>query len=149
MVDLDAVEFELRESCDLPIDQFADEHKHPVEDPVLRDGKSIGVFDLDIGLDAVASVDGAAEVGLFLFGMFGAASGVALRIAASVVLKERSVRVVALNQPSARRVVLRDGQGQGAARLQREDALDESLAEARLADDQTAIVILDGAGDDL
>ena len=53
-----------------------------------------------------------------------------------------------LNRASAGRVVKRGGERQAGAFGQREHILHQALAEARLADDGGAVVILQGAGHD-
>ena len=65
-----------------------------------------------------------------------------------VIVVERDVFVIALDQPAAGSVVARGGQQQRGIFAERELRLHEALAEACLADDQAAIVILNGAGDD-
>src|SRR5262249_42290593 len=149
MVVHDAIEFELGESGDLAVGQFTNEHKQAVEDSVLCDSKEFGALDLGIRFDTVATIDNAAKVCLFFAGAFWCSVSVTLCGAASVIFEERSVRIITLDQSSARRVVLCDRQCQSATGLQREDALNQSFAEAGLTDDQSAIVILDGAGNNL
>ena len=70
-------------------------------------------------------------------------------VAVLVVLEERLVRVVALDQAAAGRVVVRDGQQQRRAFGERELRLHQALAERVLAQDPGAVVILQRAGDDL
>ena len=69
----------------------------------------------------------------------------------AVVAAERELRGVErlLDGAAAGRVVERRGQRQARVLRQRKDALHQALAEARLADDGGAVVILQRAGDDL
>ena len=57
--------------------------------------------------------------------------------------------VGALDEPAGRREVVVGGKGEAGVVGDLEDGLDEALAEGGLADDQGAVVILQGAGDDL
>ena len=59
------------------------------------------------------------------------------------------VDAVGLDRASARRVVARDGQAHPGAARERDDGLHASLAERRLADHARALLILQGAGDEL
>src|SRR5439155_1150267 len=99
--------------------------------------------------DAAAAVDHAAGVGLELLAVLerhlGRAAVVVL--VGDVVVVEGAV--VALDIAPRRRVVLRRRQRQAGAVVEGVDALHQPFAPARLADDHAAVVILDGAGDDL
>ena len=57
--------------------------------------------------------------------------------------------VVALDEAAGRRVVVVGGEGEAGVFGDLEDGLDEALAEGGFADDEGAVVILQGAGDDL
>src|SRR5438132_1147742 len=67
-----------------------------------------------VGIDAIAAKNGPPAVSLLGVLLIGV-TGVAI-----VVLVERRMRVIALNQPAAGRVVLGDRQQQGAVTCQRE-----------------------------
>ena len=103
--------------------------------------------DLLVGRDAAAAVDGAAGVGeldleVGLVGLLGVVADV-------VVVVERDVVVVALDEAAGGRVVVIGRQGEAGVLGDLEDGLDEALAEGGFADDEGAVVILQGAGDDL
>ena len=66
-----------------------------------------------------------------------------------VVVVERNARVVALDEPARRRVVVIGGQRQAGVLAEVVDGLHQALAEGGLAHDQRAIVILQRAGDNL
>ncbi len=57
--------------------------------------------------------------------------------------------VVALDEAAGRRVVVVGGEGEAGVFADLEDGLNQALAEGGFADDQGAIMILEGAGDDL
>ena len=63
-----------------------------------------------------------------------------------VIIELRNLRIVALDQTTARRVPLLRRQRETGILAQRIDRLDKTLAETRFADDQSAIVILQRAG---
>ena len=103
--------------------------------------------DLHVGSDAAAAVYRAAAIGEFHF-----AIGVVLvlfALAVVVIVVERDVGVIALNQTSARRVVLRRGQRQAGVLGERIDGLHQTFAESGFADNQSAIMVLNRAGNDL
>src|SRR5271165_1812180 len=102
--------------------------------------------DADVGGDASAAVDGASAVSEFHFAV--GRVGTLGAVAVVVIVVERDVRVVALNQTSAGRVVVRRGQGQAGIFRQRIDGLHQSLAERDFTYDQAAVVILNCARDD-
>src|SRR5205823_4932084 len=93
-----------------------------------------------VGRDAVSSVHGAAAVGLV------GVLIVVLALVAAVIFPEGAVRVVSLNEPPARRVVLRDGQQERGVSGQGIGGLDEPFPEGVLAEDPGAIMILQSAG---
>ena len=104
-------------------------------------------FDLLVGRDAAAAVDGAAGVGeldleVALVGLGGVVADV-------VVVVERDVIVVALDEAAGRSVVVIGGEGEAGVFGDLEDGLDEALAEGGFTDDEGAVVILKRAGDDL
>src|SRR5215510_5507604 len=106
--------------------------------------------DFDVRFNAAAAVDRATEIGLFHFGgRICRFLRSAIRSAPVVIIEERPLRVIALNQAAARSVIMSDSQEERSAVCKREDVLDESFAETRFAHNQTAVVILNGAGDDL
>ena len=66
-----------------------------------------------------------------------------------VVIEERDVGIIALDQAAAGRVVVRGGERQAGVIAQRENGLHQSLAEGGLAQNPGAVMILQRAGDDL
>src|SRR5207253_8435674 len=96
-------------------------------------------------INAAAAVNLAATIGVldFLGGLIRSFA------AGAVVLQERLVLVVALDQPSAGRVVMRDSEKQRAAFLQRKLRLHQPFAERGFAHHERAVMILQSAGDDL
>jgi hypothetical protein len=104
-------------------------------------------IDLFVGGDASAAVDGASGVGeLDLEVRFVGLGGV---VADVIVVVERDVVVVALNEASGGSVVVVGREGQTGVLGDLEDGLDEAFAEGGFADDEGAVVVLQGAGDDL
>ena len=103
----------------------------------------------DVRRDAAAAVDRASRVGVEL------RLRLLLRFRlerVGVRLDEASVgeqRALAMDAAPTRRVPLARRDLERVAAVEREDRLHESLAEARRADDQRAVVILQRAGDDL
>ena len=94
--------------------------------------------------DAAAAVNRAPAVGhldVLVIPRFG--------VVAVVVIEERDVGVVALDQPSAGRVVAVGGQRQAGVLGQREHGLHQALAERRFAQNPGAVVILQRARHDL
>ena len=71
------------------------------------------------------------------------------RVVAVVVIEERNVGVIALDQAAARRVILRGGQRQAGVFHQRINGLHQAFAECVVAQNPGAVVILQGAGNDL
>ena len=103
----------------------------------------------DVGRDAAAAVDDAAGVRLV---RRDASSCVAfVSFVSGGVFDELTVHELArtLNRAAARREPLARRDLERVAAVELVDALHESLAEARLSDDERAIVILQRAGDDL
>ena len=96
-------------------------------------------IDLYIGTNAAAAVNRASAVGEFHFAIR-VVAGVGLAIV--IVVVERDVAVVALDQPSAGRVVVSRGQRQAGVLRQRIYRLNQALAEGDFTHDQTAIMIL-------
>jgi hypothetical protein len=70
-------------------------------------------------------------------------------LALVVILVQRYRLVIALNQAAARRVVACGGECQAGVFAQRSHGLDQAFAEGGLAYDDSTIVILHGAGNDL
>src|SRR5579871_1036816 len=101
-------------------------------------------FVLFIRRDAIAAVDGASAVGtLHVQGILGVGA------LAVVVIEERNVRIVALDEASARRVIVRGGERQTGVFGKLPDLLDQPLAEGVLTENPGAIVILKGPSNDL
>src|SRR5262245_44272362 len=101
-----------------------------------------------VGLDAAAAVDRTARVSVLqLVGRVRPRLILILEAVAQIFVEGRVPRT--LNQPAARRVVVRRGQRETGRAADLVDRLDERLAEGRLADNVGAIVILERAGDDL
>src|SRR5579871_2310146 len=97
--------------------------------------------DVYVGSDATATVHRASAVSeLHLavrrVGALGA-------LAVVVVVVQRDVAVIALNQPSARSVVVSGRKSQTGIFRQRIDGLHQTFAEGHFAGNQTAVVILD------
>ena len=107
----------------------------------------LDVVDLFVGGDAASAVDGAAGVGeldleVGLVGLGGVVADV-------IVVVERDVVVVALDEASGGSVVVVGGEGEAGVFADLEDGLDEALAEGGFAYDEGAVVVLQGSGDDL
>src|SRR5437870_3732054 len=100
---------------------------------------------LHVRCDAAAAVDRATAVGELDL----TAVVAVFAFPIEVVVIERDVRVVALNQPSARGVVLSGGQCQSRVLVERIYSLNQSLAERSFAYDQSPVMVLDGSSDDL
>ena len=73
---------------------------------------------------------------------------IVLAVTVVVIVVEREIGVIALNQASARRVVLGSGECKAGVLRQRIDGLHQSFTEGDFADNQAAIVVLDRSGDD-
>src|SRR5262245_29149523 len=101
--------------------------------------------------DAAAAEDRAARIGPANLAARRLGVGSRRAVVAQLAVEEVVVEigVVALDQTARRRVVLRGRERERPAVAERVDALDEPLAERRLADDEAAVVILDAARDDL
>src|SRR4029077_8564084 len=98
--------------------------------------------DVDVRGDAAAAGYLAAAVReLDLVGMIG-------NFALVVIFIERDRFVVALDKAATRSVVTRGGEREAGVFTERRDGLYQALAESGFADDETAIVVLHGAGDD-
>src|SRR5208337_2700928 len=76
-------------------------------------------------------------------------SAVAAIPAVVVIVVKRDTVVVALDEASAGRVVLGGGQGQSRVLRKRIDGLHQALAEGGFTHNQAAVVVLNGACDDL
>ena len=111
-------------------------------------GLDLTGVDLLVGRDAAAAVDGASGVGELDLAI-GVVLGCVGRVADVVVVVERDVVVVALDEAAGGRVVVVGREGEAGVFGDLEDGLDEALAEGGFADDEGAVVILQGAGDDL
>src|SRR3981081_2993079 len=103
------------------------------------------VIDLLVGSDASTAIDSSAgireldlEVTLVL--------GFVFVISDVVVVVERDVVVVALDQAAGGRVVVVGGESEARVLGDGEDGLDKTLAEGGLAAEQGATMILQGAG---
>src|SRR2546423_1693581 len=66
-----------------------------------------------------------------------------------VIIELRNLRIVALNQTPAWRVPLLRGQREAGILLQRIHGLDQAFTETRFTDDDGAIMVLQGARNDL
>src|SRR6266851_3097344 len=110
-------------------------------------GIGLQVVDLFIGSDASTAVDSPAGVGELDLEV-ALVLGLVFVVAHVVVVVERDVVVVALDQAAGGRVVVVGGESEARVLCDGEDGLDQTLAEGGFADDQGAIVILQGAGDD-
>ena len=108
----------------------------------------LGRVDLLVGGDAAAAVDGASGVGELDLEVRLVLGRGAL-VADVVVVVERDVVVVALDEAAGRGVVVVSRQGEAGVLGDLEDGLDEALAEGGLAGDEGAVVVLKCAGDDL
>src|SRR5208337_1484088 len=100
---------------------------------------------LHVGSDAATAIHGTPTIGEldFVVGV------ILLALAIVVVIVERKVRVIALDETSAGGVVLGGGQGKAGIFGERKHGLHQALAEGDFTDNQAAIVILNGAGDNL
>ena len=122
-----------------------------VEERVMLQQRVLKVIALDrrnhdIRRDAAAAIYRAAAVGELHF-----AVGVAARFgfAVVVVVVERNVAVVALDQPSTGRVIVRRGERQASIFRQRIHSLHQTLAKRDFARDQPAVVVLNRSGNNL
>ncbi len=100
--------------------------------------------ELLVGRDPTAAIHRASAVGHLHVGRIPRRGVVPV-----VVIEERNVAVVALDQPPAGRVVLGRGQRQAGILDDRINRLDQPLAERVIAENPRAVVILQCAGDDL
>src|SRR5207245_4071320 len=100
------------------------------------------------GLDSATAVNRAAGVGAFQVGGVVRAIGVLIFQPIELILVEGLVPRT-LNQPPARRVVMRRREREARAAADAVNRLHQRLPERRLADDVGAIVVLQGAGDNL
>ncbi len=119
-----------------------------VDEEIVLEVVRLDVVDLLVGCDAAAAVDGAAGVGeldleVALVGPW------RRRFTDVIVVVERDVVVVALDEAAGRGVVVIGGEGEAGVLGDLEDGLDEAFAEGGFADDESAVVILQGSGDDL
>src|SRR5262249_22190169 len=101
-----------------------------------------------VGLDAAAAVHWTPRVGVFQIDGIVRAIGVLVLQPVELILIERLIPG-SLNEAAARRVIVRGRQRQARASADRINRLHQRLAERRLADDVSAIVILQRARDDL
>jgi len=119
-----------------------------VAEKIVLEVIGLQVVDLLVGGDAAAAVDGATRVGelhlevALVLGFVGVIANV-------VVVVERDVIIVALNEAAGRCVVVIGGESETGVFGDLEDGLDQALAECGFADDECAVVILQCAGDDL
>ena len=103
---------------------------------------SLGAVDDDVGRDAAAAGYLAAAIGLAnLRRMIG-------NFALVVIFVKGDGFVIALDEAAAGSVVTRGGESEAGVFREGLDRLHEALAEGGFANDQAAIVILNGAGDD-
>ena len=103
-------------------------------------------WDLHVGSDAAAAVNGAATVGHldFVVGVI----GVVVAIVVVIVVK-RDAAVIALDQAAARGVILCGRQRQSGILRQRIHGLHQTLAECGFTGNQSPIMVLNRARDDL
>src|SRR5271157_1738586 len=123
-----------------------------VEERVFLQHRVLKLIGLDagnlgVGRDAAAAVHGPPAVGHLDF-VVGSA-GVSVIAVVVIVVVERDIAVIALNQAAAGSVVLGRGQRQAGVIRKRIDGLHQAFAEGGLTRDEAAIVVLDGARDDL
>src|SRR5271167_287236 len=123
-----------------------------VEEGVFLQQRVLKLVGLDRGdsyvrSDAAAAVHGSPAVGHLDFVIDGRSVGVLAVVV--VVVVQRDIAVIALNQTAAGGVVLGRGQRQSGVLRQRIHGLHQALAEGGLAGDQAAIVVLNGAGNNL
>src|SRR5260370_33951419 len=103
----------------------------------------LGWFVFLVGRNAAAAVDGPAAVGaLHIHRILG------VGVLAVVVIEERDVGVIALDQATAGSVIMRGSKGEAGVVLKRIDGLNQSLAEGSLTQNPGAVVILERAGHD-
>src|SRR5580700_2905350 len=100
-----------------------------------------GSGDKVVRRDATLSKNLAAAIGELHFRLLGL-----LRVV--VIIVERDVFVITLNQAAAGRVITGSGEQQSRVFAERELGLHQTLAEARFADDQAAVMILYGPRND-
>src|SRR5580658_7319187 len=120
-----------------------------VEERIMLQQRVLEVIALDRGnghvrSNAAAAVNCAAAVSEFHFTV--GVVGIVDAVAVVIIVVERNVAVVALNQASAGRVVARRGQRQSSVFGQWIYGLHQSLAEGDFAHDQAAVMILNCAG---
>src|ERR1035437_3808922 len=102
--------------------------------------------DLHVGSDTATTVHGAATVGHFDFVV--GVIGIVVAVVVVVVVK-RDAAVIALDQAAARGVVLRRSQRQSGVFRQGIHSLHQALAKRSLTGNQTTIMVLNGASDNL
>ena len=118
-----------------------------VEEGVVLQERVLEVIALDgrnvyVGSDAAAAVNRPSAIGEFYFAIRRVVLGFAAIV---VVVVERDIAVVALDEASARGVVVSSGERKPGVFRQRLHRLHQTLAERDFADDQAAVVILNRA----
>ena len=93
-----------------------------------------------VGSDAAAAVNGASAVGHLYVGAVPL-----IQIRVRVVIQERNIGIVALDQAAAGREVVSGGQREAGVIAEREHGLHQALAEGGLAENPGAIMILQRA----
>src|SRR5208337_876366 len=103
---------------------------------------------LYVGGDAATAVDRAPAVGHLHF-VVRVGTRVTVLAVVVIVVVERDVAIVTLDQSATRSVVLGCGQRQSGVLRQWVNGLHQPLAERSLAGDQAAVMVLNGAGNNL
>ena len=97
----------------------------------------LGGFVLLVGSDTAAAINRAPSLGHLDVDRVAA-----ILIAVEVVIVERLLTVIALDQPAAGRIEMRDGQSQAGIVRKRKHGLHQTLSERGLAQNQGAVVVL-------
>src|SRR6185312_535694 len=114
-----------------------------VNEQCVLEGIGLDWGQFNVRSNSTAAVHGATAVGELNF-MVG--SSVLIGVAVEVVIVERDVGVIALNQASAGGVVLGGCKREPSVLRERKNRLHQSLAKGDFARDQAAVVVLNGAG---
>src|SRR5438046_1478925 len=121
-----------------------------VEECVMLQQRVLEMVTLDginlyVGCDSAAAVNSASAISQLYF----LVGGVIVLVALEIVVVKRNVAIVTLNQTSAWCVVLGGGQCKTSVIRQRIYRLHQSLAECGFTDNQSTIMVLNRAGNNL
>ena len=112
----------------------------------ILERRALDGIDLHIRSNSAAAVHGASAVGELDLAVSRALAVFVGTL--EIIVVERDVRIVALNQASAGRVVVSGGQSQASIFGERINGLHQAFAKSGFADNQPAIMILNRASHD-